>query len=734
MAVVTMDQADLGAAAPSPGLNPSPPAGAPPRRRRFRWGRFGIQSKLLIMLCLTSVVSSVVVGMVAYRAGTDSLRNAAYQRLESMRNLRATEITRTFDTLHKDMNLYTLGATLNQATEGFIKGFQDLKGATVTPAQDAAVDKYYDDVFVPALNKNMGTSSTEAGFVPTSPAQKYLQAHYTAPFTDFDAAIKLDDAGDGSAWSATHAQFQAYFRGLTTGFNYDDAAIMDLSGNVVYTAYAGVDLGTNLESGPYRESNLAQAYQAALASNDLNYVGLTDLGRYQPSDDIPTGWVVSPVGQNGKIIGVLALALPLSTFNDVMTGDGNWVADGFGQTGETFLAGPDRMMRSTSRLVQQDPEQYKELAIAAGLPVDVATKAAAVKGTVLLQTLPSGAVGLALQGQTGTTVETNYLGRESLIAYAPLKIEGLQWVVIAQVQADEVFAPITALTRNIVLATLAIIFLVSIAALFLAQVFARPVRRLAVGVREVTAGKLGTQVQGTFSGEFGDLAAAFNDMSRSLFVKQQLLDEQLAENDRLLLTIMPETVAERYRQGEETIAQDHKDVSVVFAELVGFEDLSRGTSSEQSVALFNEMIRSFDDAAGRLGIEKVRTMRNGYLASCGLTVPRVDHVRRIVDFAVEMQRIVDRFNAQHATTVRLRAGIDTGTVSSGLLGRTSLVYDLWGDAVNLAYKVRELGGSPGIFLTDEVARRVGTSFPLAEAGQFDTVNGPQPIWALAVTD
>ena len=351
MAVV-LDEAGLSAAAPNRALNPGSTTAAPPRRRRFRWGWFGIQSKLLIMLCLTSVVSSVVVGVVAYRAGTDSLRNAAYQRLQAVRNLRATEITRTFDTLHNDMILYTRGATLVQATDGFVKGFQELKNATVTPAQNAAVDKYYNDVFVPALDKNMGSSATSAGFLPTSPAQRYLQAHYTAPFTDFDEAIKLDDAGDGSAWSATHAQFQDYFRTLTTGFNYDDAMIMDLSGNVVYSAYAGVDLGTNLDSGPFRDSNLAQAYRTAVASNDLDYVGLTDLGRYQPSYDVPTGWIVSPIGQAGRIIGVLALALPLSTFNDVMTGNGNWVADGFGQTGETFLAGPDRMMRSTSRLVQ----------------------------------------------------------------------------------------------------------------------------------------------------------------------------------------------------------------------------------------------------------------------------------------------------------------------------------------------------------------------------------------------
>src|SRR4029078_7440900 len=90
--------------------------------------------------------------------------------------------------------------------------------------------------------------------------------------------------------------------------------------------------------------------------------------------------------------------------------------------------------------------------------------------------------------------------------------------------------------------------------------------------------------------------------------------------------------------------------------------------------------------------ERVRTLRNGYLASCGLSVPRLDNVRRTVDFAVDMQRIVDRFNRKTRSSLRLRAAIDTGTVTSGLVGRSTLAYDMWGSAVNLAYQVQS--GSP----------------------------------------
>ena len=116
-----------------------------------------------------------------------------------------------------------------------------------------------------------------------------------APFTDWDKAIRFDDARDGSAWSAANARFNDFFREIVTRFEFEDALLLDTRGNVVYSAYKGVDLGTNILTGPYREGGLTEAYQKALASNTVDYVGITDFGDYQPADE-PTAWMVSPVG------------------------------------------------------------------------------------------------------------------------------------------------------------------------------------------------------------------------------------------------------------------------------------------------------------------------------------------------------------------------------------------------------------------------------------------------------
>jgi class 3 adenylate cyclase len=126
----------------------------------------------------------------------------------------------------------------------------------------------------------------------------------------------------------------------------------------------------------------------------------------------------------------------------------------------------------------------------------------------------------------------------------------------------------------------------------------------------------------------------------------------------------------------------------------------------------------------------VRTTRQGYLASCGLSVPRVDHARRAVEFAIEMQRIVDRFGAQKGAKLSVRAGLDTGTVTSGLVGRTHVVYDLWGDAVSLAFRLQGGANEAGIFLTQRVVDKLPDNLPFVDSGVVDTAAGFQRVWRI----
>ena len=682
------------------------------------------------MLLAISLLSSIVVGVIGFVNGRNSLQEAAFDRLTTIRELRASAIEREMAGLQQGVRLDSRNDSAIEGAAAFINGFAELQTKTITASQTAALGAFYQDEFVPELEKRSGLDFAPEAFIPATPAGRYLQSYYTVgrPYDDYDTGLALQDAKDGSAWTKANIAYGGYFAGLVSELDYEDVLVIDRTGNVAYSAYKSVDLGVNLLEEPYRSSVLSSSFRQVMRNGSLDEVVTTDFERYLPSLNVPTAWVLSPVGSATNIVGALAIQIPIDQINEVMTGDQRWQEDGLGETGEVYLAGPDRLMRSNSRLLVQNPDRYAQTVIENGTAPTVADRIVQVKGTVQLQPVDHLAVREAGAGRTGENIAADYTNRESLVAYAPLQIEGLNWVIVAHIDAAEAFGPVSAFTRNVLISLLAIILIVSLLSLLLAQVFTRPVNRLMAAVRRLAGGDLSVQVPQGSRDEFGDLGTAFNDMATSLRVKQDLIDTQQSENQHLLHTLMPASVAERYRQGEESIAEHHENVTVLYGELVGLDDYTRNLDGGQEVAQLNALMREFDQAAERTGVEKVRTLRGGYLASSGLVVPRVDNVRRAIEFAKEMNAVVERFNVQHGSSIQLRAGIDTGSVTSGLVARTNLAYDLWGDAVNLAYQVRSVSGQPGIFVSQAVRDQLPETTQFVEAGSVELQGKRQSVW------
>jgi class 3 adenylate cyclase len=708
------------------------------RRSRRPWRRrlltrISIQSKLVLMMVLCTIVAAAVVGFIAFHAGRNSMRTQAFSRLTELRESQARALKAQFTDLKNSLVVYSHGAIVTPALDAFIAGFDQLANATIDPAQQKSIVDYYNNTFLKQIGQSGNVKPDLDMVLPTSNAQKYLQANYTVHRQNDDAAIMMDDAHDGSAWSAANARYQDFFRQIVQRFEFEDLLLLDARGNVVYSAFKDVDLGTNILTGPYSGSKLRDAYEKSLASNSDDYVGMTDFEIYQPAEDQPTAWMVSPVGGGGRMNGVMALQFPITKINRLMTFDKQWAASGLDNTGETFVAGPDDLMRSDSRLFLENPDQYKHDVVQAGTPPDIADSAIRLGMTTLIQPVASEATRAAQRGQSGTMITTDYLGHETLQAYAPALISGgeLHWSIVAKLDTSEAFARESAFARTMVLSTVGIIFVVCLAAMFAAQVFVRPIRKLEAGAQKISAGDYDVAIPVESRDEIGDLTHAFNEMSRNLAIKEDLLNEQRRENDRLLSLLMPEQVVERYRQGEAIIAQDHQDVTVIFADIVGLDRLQAQLSSQESLAIINELARQMDSAAEDLGVEPVRTVHNGYLASCGLNVPRLDNVRRTVDFALETQRIIDRFNAETGHHLSLRAGIDAGRVSSGLVGRSSIVYDMWGAAVNLANQVQSGSPQPGIYVTQQVYETIGDAKVFTPAGSITIDGVDQPIWRVS---
>jgi class 3 adenylate cyclase len=687
----------------------------------------------MVMLLIFSIMSVTVVGVIGFQSGRNALRISASERLIELRQSQIRAVDALFRELSNSLIIHTRGYTAVEAMEAFTAGFDQLADATISPAQQQALVSYYQNDLVEPTIKTTGEKLDVNALLPSTNAQKYLQAHYTAPFGSRTESTRPADAGDGSAWSAADARFNEFFTSIVSNFEYRDALLLDLRGNVVYSVAKGAELGTNILTGPYRESKLRDAYQKALGANAVDFVWITDFQPYQPHLGAPTAWLVSPVGTEGKISGVMALPLPTKQINRIMTANRQWLAAGLGTATESYLAGPDSLMRSDSRLLIEDPKEYRRQAIASGTPPDVVDRAIHLDSTILVQPVNTAGLRAAQRGGTGIVTATDYSGNKELEAYAPLNIPNsdLHWSILATRDFSEAFARIATFTKTLVLAVAGIIFVICVATTLLAQVFVRPLRRLESGAQRIGAGDYNVMIPVTSRDEIGDLTNAFNGMSRNLEIKEQLLTEQRRENDRLLLSLMPESVVQRYRQGESHISQEHHNVTVIFAEILGLDDISDHVSGGELVSMIDELVRQFDSAAESAGVEPIRTLHSGYLASCGLTTPRLDNVHRTVDFALELQHIIDRYNNQTGYRLSLRAGVHTGNVVSGLVGRSSIVYDMWGAAVSLAYQMRSGSPEPGVYVTEQVYEVMRDSRQFSPAGTIVVGGAEQPIWRLS---
>ena len=178
------------------------------------------------------------------------------------------------------------------------------------------------------------------------------------------------------------------------------------------------------------------------------------------------------------------------------------------------------------------------------------------------------------------------------------------------------------------------------------------------------------------------------------------------KSDRLLLNVLPAPIADRLKEGEETIADSFEEASVLFADLVGFTPMAASLPPAALVNRLNEIFSAFDQAAAGLELEKIKTIGDAYMAVGGLPVRRLDHVQAVAQLALGMQEQVRLFNARSGAGIQIRIGIHAGPVVAGVIGRHKFTYDLWGDTVNLASRMESNSLPDRIQVTAAVADRL----------------------------
>ena len=195
-----------------------------------------------------------------------------------------------------------------------------------------------------------------------------------------------------------------------------------------------------------------------------------------------------------------------------------------------------------------------------------------------------------------------------------------------------------------------------------------------------------------------------------------------ARSEGLLLNILPRTIAERLKSGEQSIADGHADVTILFADLVDFTPLSSRKTPQELVRLLNTVFSAFDRLTRRHGLEKIKTIGDAYMVVGGLPEPRADSATAVAEMALDMREEMEGLAVALGEPLGLRIGIETGPAVAGVIGTQKFAYDVWGDAVNTASRMESQGEKNRIQLTENAYRRLKDDYVCEERGTI-TVKG-----------
>jgi adenylate cyclase len=223
------------------------------------------------------------------------------------------------------------------------------------------------------------------------------------------------------------------------------------------------------------------------------------------------------------------------------------------------------------------------------------------------------------------------------------------------------------------------------------------------------------------------------------FIRQKdralrLLSEEQDRSERLLLNILPAKIAALLKRGDETIAERYDSVSVLFADVVGFTELSAQMDAAELVELLNKVFSYFDALAERYGVEKIRTIGDNYMVAAGVPEPRPDHAQALARLALDMLEHVDRHPLGNRQ-LQFRIGINSGPVVAGIIGQRKFQYDLWGDAVNVASRMESQGVPGRIQISDNTHQLLPDGFVCQPRGWIDVKGkGRMETWFLMGVD
>lgn len=679
---------------------------------------WSIRYKLLSFLLLLFLTTFAVTGTIAYIKYLDALKQNTTNQLMGICRSKAFQVESYYRTIESHVRTLSEDRMFIDAASEFRKAYRVLDAAPVPASTLEALREDYRVRFYPEMQALKIARPRVEDYLPFTPAAIQLQYTYVVKNPYPADRRKMEGAADGSDYSRVHAKYHRALRRIIEAFGYYDLYLIDYdTGRAMYDVTKDRDLGTSFKDGPYADSNLGKITRQCLATANSEDVFFSDFESYAASGGEPTQFVASPIWDGQERVGVLALQLSTNAIEDVVTGRHGWQMEGLGQTGQTIIVGSDYRLRTNLRSYLADPQSFFASLKSIGAPDEEINRIREYKTTILQLEVQRPSVRGALEGKEGQVIEKSVEGpMRVLSSFMPLQVPGLNWMIESRMYLNEALKPIEDLRRLFGWWGVGLLLLALLPAWLLTRQILRPINALLGAVQRVKEGDLTAKVEWKWKDELGMLSDTFNSMTRSISEKTELIEEKNRENEALLLNILPGEIATRLRGGEHEIADSFAEVTVLFGDLVGFTALSSKISADRLVEILNGLFSRFDQIANELGIEKIKTIGDCYMAVCGLPKPCPDHAERMARMALRMVAETREYGLENGLDLQLRIGLNSGPVVAGVIGTTKFIYDLWGDTVNLASRMESTGVPGEIQVTRSVYEWLKNDFKLENRG------------------
>ncbi|MEO0443870.1 MAG: methyl-accepting chemotaxis protein [Pseudomonadota bacterium] len=460
--------------------------------------------KQITILLVVGLIPMLVVSLLASHMAQKELESQSYGQLESIREMKSKSVQRYFSVIKEQLLDMSGQREIANAMAAFNRSFVSMgerdgfKSAADVEAIKAELSVYYQQDFAGEYkNRNDGDSINVQALIDQLSAQAIVaQYNYIQTNSNPLGEKHLLDKADGKAsYHRMHARYHNNFRSFLERFGFYDIFLIEPeNGVIVYSVFKELDFGTSLINGPYADTNFAQAFREAAQLPAGEYV-LKDFAPYRPSYDAPASFIAAPVYDGEKMLGVLVYQMPLEVINEIMT-----QRNGMGKTGESYLVGPDLLMRSDSYL---DPEKHS---VSASFK-NPETGSVKTKATER-----------AFNGEAATDIITDYTGKPVLSAFSTLEIgSGIQWAILAEKDQSEAFAGVTALQNMLIfIAAIGIALIVGFA-WYISRLLSAPILQLASTIQQVQEqGDFSIAIDNEYQDEIGDTSRAFNRLLDNL--------------------------------------------------------------------------------------------------------------------------------------------------------------------------------------------------------------------------